>query len=98
MVGLVPLIEGFPATARLLAYLHALPALVTNAAEWADTVMARSLNGTETDPLLAGPLKSAPPETLNAAVRLLTDLARTRPKPVGVRAEHLLADLPTRET
>jgi hypothetical protein len=55
--------------------------------------MARSLNGPETNPLLARELKSAPPDTQRHATALLGDIAGMSPKPVGVRAQQMLAEV-----
>jgi hypothetical protein len=90
MFGLVHLIETLPAAAWVPAYVRALPRLMANAAEWADTILARALNGPETNPLLARELRAAAPDTRRHAEALLDDTAGMSPKPVGVRARQLL--------
>lgn len=90
LVCLVRLVETFPTADRLRVYLRALPRLMSEAPGWADTIMARSLNGPESNAMLRESVGQLPDETKRAVLRLLTDLAETRPRPVGVRAEEML--------
>jgi hypothetical protein len=94
MFGLVQLIDEFPASDALPAFLAALPAMLPRASGWARTIMARSVNHAEASALLARLVSSAPEEQAGAARRLLAELALKKPKPVGVRAEEVLANLP----
>lgn len=93
MFGLVHLIDKFPAGRWVPAFLQELPRMMPRASEWADTLMARTLNGAETNELLARELGRLPADSSALALQLLADLSRAKPKPVGVRAEAMLASL-----
>lgn len=93
MFGLVHLVDEFPAAVWIRAYLDALPRLGSRAPEWAETLMARSVNSAETSGLLVDTLRTSGPDTQRAAAGLLAGLAQVQPKPVGVRAEAVLRAL-----
>jgi len=93
--GLLHLIEHLDQGIWLPAFVAVLPEMMTNSAEWADTITARILNAERFLPSLEELLKSAP-RSRDAILSILKDLVRDqnpRLQKLRQNATALLQDL-----
>jgi hypothetical protein len=93
MWGLLHYVEAQPTEEYLEAYISALPDMMADAREWADTLLCRLMNDDSTRALLVQRLHDAPAPSLAAARSLLLDIAAATNVPVSEHASEVLREI-----